>query len=61
MTPRLVADYWPNGPTFAMPTNWSDAVLSEGSNSVSMPNANAGFLGKEKDEADAPDAAVTKR
>jgi len=30
MTPQLRAGYWPNGPTFAMPKDWSDAVLSEG-------------------------------
>jgi hypothetical protein len=35
MTPPLVASYWPNGPTFAAPKDWSDTVLSEGSKSVS--------------------------
>src|SRR2546422_555242 len=35
MTPLLVASYRPNGPTFAAPKDWSDTILSEGSNSVS--------------------------
>ena len=30
LTPALVASYCPNGPTFAVPRNWSEAVLSEG-------------------------------
>jgi hypothetical protein len=30
MTPPLAASYCPNGPTFAVPRNWSNAVLSEG-------------------------------
>ena len=32
MTPPLVASYWPNGPTLAVPRNWSNAVLPEGAN-----------------------------
>jgi hypothetical protein len=34
MPPPLVASYCPNGPNFAVPRNWSDVVLSKGSNSA---------------------------
>jgi hypothetical protein len=34
MPPPLVASHCPNGPTFAVPRNWSNAVLSKGSNSA---------------------------
>jgi hypothetical protein len=52
MTPPLVASYWPNGPTFAVPRNWSNAVLPKGSNSVSMQDAIGGSSKKENDGTD---------
>ena len=52
MTSALVASYCPNGPTFAVPRNWSNAVLPKGSNSVSMQDAIGGSSKKESDGAE---------
>jgi len=52
MTPPLVASYCPNGPTFPAPKDWSDAVLSEGSNSVRSQDAIGGSSKKKNDGAE---------
>jgi hypothetical protein len=51
MAPALVASYWPNGPSFPAPKDWSDAVLSMGANAATRQDAVGGALKKENDGA----------
>jgi len=61
MTLHLAAGYWPNGPTFAAPRDWSDAVLSEGVESGRQPGRYRRFAKKKRTSgAETPDPAVAK-
>src|SRR5882672_1011120 len=50
MTPRLLAGYWPNGPTFAAPKDWSNAILSEGVEFGKTSTLGSTVLKKEREQ-----------